>query len=107
MIEMVEDKKPAEEETQPEEGGSEEPSALNIVEQAEKVRDEIKAENDRREDILKQEQKLKAEGMLAGTGGGGIPQPKLTEEDLKKKQAMDFWKGTGIDEAIEKYDGKI
>jgi hypothetical protein len=76
---MEEEKKEDTQEKTPGEGGSEEPSALNIVEQAEKVRDEIKLENDRREDILKQEQKLRAEQMLAGTGGGGIPAEKPKE----------------------------
>jgi hypothetical protein len=41
---------------------------LSIVEEAKKVRDEIKAENDRRDRILADEQKLHAEKMLAGNG---------------------------------------
>ena len=75
---------------------------LSIVDEAKKIRDEIKAENDRREEILKQEQKLQAEKMLGSSAGQPIPAQQVTEEDLKKKAAMEFWKGTGIDEAIAK-----
>ena len=60
-------------------------SNLNIVEQAQRVRDEIKAENDRREKILREEQKLRAEQMLAGTGGAVPPKEKkeLTPREYK------------------------
>jgi len=77
---------------------------LSIVDEAKKIRDEIRAENDRRETILKEEQKLQAEKMLGSSAGQPIPQTQMTEEDLKKKAAMEFWKGTGIDEAIKKYE---
>ena len=77
---------------------------LSIVDEAKKIRDEIRAENDRRETILKEEQKLQAEKMLGSSAGQPMPQAQLTEEDLKKKAAMEFWKGTGIDEAIKKYE---
>lgn len=66
---------------------------------------QIKAENDRRENILKEEQKLRAEQMLAGTAGGGLPRIELTEEQKKKQEALDFWKGTAIADAIAKHNG--
>jgi protease II len=43
--------------------------ALSIIDEAKKVRDEIKAENDRREQILANEQKLQAEKMLGSSAG--------------------------------------
>lgn len=46
---------------------------LSIVDEAKKVRDEIKAENDRREQILAREQRLHAERMLGSSAGQ--PQP--------------------------------
>lgn len=46
---------------------------LSIIDEAKKVRDEIKAENDRRANLLAEEQKLRAENMLASTSGGNIP----------------------------------
>jgi hypothetical protein len=75
---------------------------LSIVEEAKKIRDEIKAENDRREKILSDEQKLHAERLLTGTAGAPSNQTILTEEDIKKKEALEFWKGTTIAEAIAK-----
>ena len=53
---------------------------LSIVEEAKKVRDEIKAENDRREKILADEQKLKANELLGGTSGGRVEPEKEKEE---------------------------
>jgi hypothetical protein len=83
---MEEDNKPVEEPK------TEEPKeeALSIVDEAKKVRDEIKAENDRREEILQNEQKLRSEQLLAGTGGGNVPPEKpkkLTDEEYA--EAMD------------------
>jgi hypothetical protein len=80
----------------------EQKESLSIVDEAKKLRDEIRAENDRRERILQDEQKLHAERLLSGTAGAPVNQTILTEEDQKKKAAMEFWKGTGIDEAIAK-----
>jgi hypothetical protein len=80
----------------------EQKESLSIVDEAKKIRDEIRAENDRRERILQDEQKLHAERLLSGTAGAPVNQTILTEEDQKKKAAMEFWKGTGIDEAIAK-----
>jgi len=77
---------------------------LSIVDEAKKIRDEIRAENDRRETILKEEQKLQAERMLGSSAGQPIPQTQMTEADIKKQEAINFWKGTGIDEAIKKYE---
>lgn len=61
---------------------------------------------DEREKALNEREKVLADQMLAGTAGGGIvPKPEMTEEQKKKQSAIDFWKGTGIDKAIEKYNG--
>lgn len=75
---------------------------LSIVDEAKKVRDEIKAENDRREEILKEEQKIASNNLLGGTSGGHV-ETQINEEEVKKNKAMQFWKGTGIDKAIEKH----
>ena len=53
---------------------------LNIVEEARKVHGDIKAENDRREDILKKEQQLKANSILGGTSGGHVEAVAPVEE---------------------------
>ena len=78
---MEEDKKPEETQEEPTEE-----APLNIVEEAKKLhsmilaeKEELKAENDRKE-------KIQAEGLLAGTGGGGVePEPKkeMTPEEYK------------------------
>lgn len=71
-----EQKKP--EDTQPE--GEENPSELNIVDEARKLhgmileeKEALKVENDRKE-------KIQAESLLAGTGGGNIPVEAPKEE---------------------------
>ena len=62
---------------------------LSLVDEAKKVRDEIRTENDRREEILKEEQKLTSEKLLGGTSGGHIepvvqdPAKKLADEMVK------------------------
>ena len=56
---------------------------MSIVDEAKKVRDEIRAENDRRETILANEQKLRADELLGGTGGGRV-EPVIKEETPKE-----------------------
>lgn len=56
---------------------------LSLVDEAKKVRDEIKAENDRRETLLKEEQKLASERMLGGTSGGHV-EAEVKEETPKE-----------------------
>ena len=72
-----------EEEKQMEEPKAEEPQEeenVSAIDAATKLKDLIKAENDRREEILKREEKLHAERMLAGTAGGGVPKEEPKEE---------------------------
>jgi len=80
---MTEEKKPVEEESTEDLGHVPE-SSLSIVDEAKKIRDEIlsakedlKAENDRKE-------KLQAESMLASTGGGKDPEPMKRHETPKE-----------------------
>lgn len=76
---------------------------LSLVDEAKKLRDEIKAENDRRELLLKQEQQLHAERLLGGTGGGHIEQKPIDPNVEAKKRAMDFFKGTEMEKIIERH----
>jgi len=79
--------------------------ALNIVDEARQIRDEIKAE---KEELTKQndrKERLKSEELLAGTAGGNIEIKEATEEEQSKKDAMEFWKGTDVANAIDKYYG--
>lgn len=57
---------------------------LSIVDEAKKVRDEIRAENDRREKLIHEDQKLQAEKMLAGNAGSHI-EPMTAEQAQKAK----------------------
>lgn len=97
MAEDVE-KKPKEEEKQP--GGEETPSE-NPIDRVEKLLGTI----EEREKALAEREKLLAERMLSGTAGGALPKQEVTEEEQKKQAAIEYWKGTGIDEAIKQYDG--
>ena len=97
------------EETQKVETPTEEPKkeeSTNPIEIANKILAEIKEENVKREELIARDEKLQAEKMLGGTAGGNVPTQEVTEEQQKKQQAMDFWKGTGIDKAIEAYDAE-
>ncbi|MBU1446647.1 hypothetical protein KKD70_05295 [Patescibacteria group bacterium] len=58
--------------------------ALSIVDEAKKVRDEIKAENDRRQEILKEEQRLQAEKMLGSSAGQPTPIQAAPPETAKE-----------------------
>ena len=66
--------------------------ALSIVDEAKKVRDEIKAENDRREQILANEQRLQAQRMLGSSAGSQIT-PVAPKVDTAKEYADKVMRG--------------
>jgi len=76
--------------------GTETEKPLSIVDEAKKVRDEIRAENDRREKILTDEQKLQAERELAGTAGGRV-EPKPVQEETPSEYSKRVMSG-GLNE---------
>jgi hypothetical protein len=77
-------------------------SGKGIVEQASKERKRLEAENERLEKNLAELREFEAKSMLAGTAGGRIEPREVTEAKIRKNQAMEFWKGTSIADAIEK-----
>lgn len=78
------------------------PTALNLIEQAKAIRDEIKAENDRREALLRQEQELTSIKMLSGSAEAGKPSaPAETEEERIKRETREFFKGSAIERYIK------
>ena len=62
----------------------------------------LKEKNNKIQEELIRGEKLKTETLLAGEGGGHIQQVELTAEELKKKKAGEFFKGTALGDAIEK-----
>ena len=76
-------------------------TAVSIIDEAKKVRDEIRAENDRRAQMLERDEKLQAEKMLTSSAGVNLPPKMVTEDEIKKTEAMQFWKGTPIADAIK------
>jgi hypothetical protein len=67
-------------------------TAVSIIDEAKKVRDEIRAENDRRAQMLEREEKMQAEKMLGSSAGAQIPivPPK---QDTSKEYADKVMKG--------------
>jgi len=78
-----------------------------IINEAKKAANEQMTANAIKLKILEKEEKLIArKEALAALGGNSIAGFRTPEEDermKKKKGAMDFWKGSGIDQAIERY----
>ena len=91
----MEENKPTETETKEE--------SLSIVEEAKKLRDEIRAENDRRENLLREEQKLQAEKLLGSSAGQPTQTPQISEEERQKEEAIKYWEGTELADTIKKY----
>jgi len=53
-------------------------------------------------EILERKERLATNALLGGDSGGHI-ESNLSEEDIKKKGAKEFWKGTQIEGAIERH----
>lgn len=74
----------------------------NMIMDAHSAAEKLKEQNDRMEANIKQLQELRSEQILSGTANAGQTTQSKTEEQKQKESAMEFWKGTGIDKAIEK-----
>jgi len=74
------------------------------VEDSDEEYKRLKEKNNKIQEELIRGQKLKTESLLAGEGGGNIPTAEVSPADLKKKGAKEFFKGTALEDAIDKYD---
>ncbi len=77
-------------------------SAETIVEKAKREREFLNKENERLEKNIAALREMEAQHLLGSTSGGRVENQQLSENDLKKKEALDFWKGTDIEKAIAK-----
>jgi len=58
--------------------------------------------NKKTEELLSRQEKLHANQRLAGTTGGNVPTKLVSPEDKKKANAKEFFKGTQLEQAIDK-----
>tara|TARA_Y100000310_G_scaffold203482_1_gene203734 strand:+ start:436 stop:747 length:312 start_codon:yes stop_codon:yes gene_type:complete len=75
---------------------------LTPIERGEAYVKAMKEENDRFEKLVKDNQQAAADSMLAGTAGGHVETPKISEEQKKVNDAVDFFKGTQLEADIKK-----
>lgn len=77
-------------------------SSTGIISQAVQEREALQRENERLEKNLAELREFEAKSMLAGTAGMRIEPKEITEQKKRKMDAVNFWKGTAIADAIEK-----
>lgn len=87
--------------------GNEQPKSASaeLIERARSERELLQKENERMEKNIADLRELEASRLLGASSGGRVDTQEMSEEQLKKKQASEFWKGTAISDAIEKYNG--
>ena len=66
---------------------------------------QFEAELVKAREMQAERQKIEAERLLGSSAGQPPQAPQLSEEERNKQEAIEYWKGTGIDEAIRKHDG--
>ncbi len=79
--------------------GNKEPS---MIDGAVLAAEELRKQNDRKEELLDREEKLQAQRVLGGQTEAGTEQKKTSEEDLKKERAKEYFKDTALGDAIAK-----
>jgi len=77
--------------------------SLSLIERARAERESLEKENARLEKNIKELREIETSRLLGSTSGGRVEQTPMTEADIKKKEALDFWKGTDIADAINKH----
>jgi len=83
-------------------GNGDKPASLDKIERAEFAVKRMEEAEARLDAKIAKLQELEVNRLLGSTAGGHIESPQLSEEQLKKQQAVDFWKGTDIADAIIK-----
>ena len=63
---------------------------------------EMEAELVKSRELKAESQKLEAEKVLGGTTGGAVEAKLVSPEDAKVNNAKEFFKGTGLGDAIDK-----
>jgi hypothetical protein len=55
------------------------------------------------QDLVQRNEEAVSRMILGGGTNGNIQTPQKSPEVIKKEGALEFWKGTGFEEAIKKY----
>jgi len=77
-------------------------TGTSIVDQAIRAGKTLEQELERLEKNLAELREFEAKSLLSGTAGGRIEPMEVTEAKLRKNQALEFWRGTSIADAIDK-----
>ena len=75
---------------------------LSLYEKTEAIVTRQEEANKKTEELLSRQETLHANERLAGTAGGHVDAPKVSPEDAKKAGAKEFFKGTALEDAIDK-----
>jgi len=75
---------------------------LSLYDKTEAIVTRQEEANKKTEELLARQETLHANERLAGTAGGHVEPKLVAPEDVKKEQAKEFFKGTALEDAIEK-----
>ena len=79
------------------------PNTSTLIDNATDAANALKTENDRKEALLAKEEEMLARKELGGQSEGGIVKEVVSPEEVKKKQALDYFAGSEIEDALKKY----
>ena len=75
---------------------------LSLYEKTEAIVTRQEEANKKTEELLTRQETLHANERLAGTGGGHVDAPVVSEEKKKVDKAAEFFKGSALGDAIKK-----
>jgi len=81
---------------------TEDNTRVSPVSEARKILDGIKKEKEELREERKKLEEARAEDLLSGSSGGHIESKQVSPEDQKKVGAKEFFKGTELENAIDK-----
>ncbi len=79
-----------------------EPPKLSVLEETKKAIEEFKKERKEFSKIRDELQSLKSDNLLSGTAGGHVEPVVVSEAEKSKQGAKEFFKGTALEDAIDK-----
>lgn len=73
------------------------------LEQAQEIAANLAKQNAEYKELVERMERAKALDILGGKSDASIPQPEISEEERKRLETIEFFKGSDIENALRKY----
>ena len=81
----------------------EESEEMDLIAKAHMAAERLEKANSKNEELIKKMESIESRRLLGGKTEAGSTTTQKTEEEIKKEKTKEFWAGSEIAKAIDKY----